>query len=102
MKHTGGPWRVVKLTKDSFYVEGGTFNFTPYGHQLCGIKANDCASGLLPREEHEANAHLIASAPDMLEALKALKEALYHKDAMPQEVLDDMLIAIAKAEGREI
>jgi hypothetical protein len=54
--------------------------------------------------ETEANAHLIAAAPEMYEALKEANEALHRSDVM-NLALDPIyrtriMKAIAKAEGR--
>jgi hypothetical protein len=43
-----------------------------------------------------ADAHLIAAAPELLEALKRIKETRVFLGAIPQEMMDN---AIAKAEG---
>ena len=59
------------------------------------------------KQDWEANARLIAAAPDMLEACR---EALYASvnettypdgPCLPRDVRDDLRAAIAKAEGRE-
>ena len=54
-----------------------------------------------PEDEVEANAHLIASAPEMLEALKKLAECSKEIPLMKYEqgLVDK---AIAHAEGREV
>ena len=60
MKHTPGPWKVTKL---GTMVRAG------------GTNIADCGSSFNLRYKHEemhANAALIASAPDLLEALEAL------------------------------
>jgi hypothetical protein len=56
-----------------------------------------------PNSVDEANARLIASAPDLLEALRnvvALANPVCNLDA--QAVLTQARAAIAKAEGKEI
>ncbi len=91
-KHTPGPWKVVKLESC----------LTVKGPEGCRV-----ASLFMPREEmNEANARLIAAAPDMLAALRG---AANHLQACQQGELTRpftsaslplVLKAIAKAEGR--
>lgn len=71
--------------------------------------APDLIYGVIPIKETEANARLIAAAPDLLEACKV---ALWHidngeyrsqKEGRPRliEVLNMLRSAIAKVEGKE-
>jgi hypothetical protein len=94
-KHTPGPWTVV------------------YGPDWVAVKARDgiCVADASADDEEireseiEANARLIAAAPDMLRALGAVAIALraqLHANA-PVYVSDALRIAdaaIAKAEGK--
>ena len=50
------------------------------------------------RPEREANARLISAAPDLLEALKAVKA---RRIAWPKEIELMVVAAIAKAEGED-
>jgi len=98
-KHTAGPWKLLKP-------EGARHSW--------GILPSPESSGNIPwiadvvllsearREEQEANAHLIASAPQLLEALKDLM-AMRHKCMIPNDGnwWDEKAIkAINKAEGK--
>lgn len=89
-KHTPGPWKVTPLTG--------------WCHQV------------LPKtstiDEHCMNAHLIAAAPEMLDALKELTDRLlnchggderelYKANPRCVEKWKQALRAIAKAEGRD-
>ena len=69
MTHTPGPW-TVKPSKAKTQVtkiaENGSYDF------IC-----DTLSGPFYLEECQANARLIASAPDLLEACEAMQKALY-------------------------
>jgi hypothetical protein len=76
MKHTQGPW-YLKEYNNRFHVlrawdekvkpgDCATFG-SSYGAHIASVKYN---SGVPTREQAEANARLIAAAPDMLEALK--------------------------------
>ena len=88
MKHTPGPWK-AKAKSTHWLI------FAPDESEI----------GMVYRPDTRANAHLIAAAPDLLEASKRLLDAVCPEyDGMyPQpirdavEQLDD---AIAKAEGR--
>lgn len=73
MKHTPGPWEVVR----SWRGELEPFDAKNDHHLLS-------SESPLPLEEREANAHLIAAAPELLEALEALMAA-YESYARDQE-----------------
>lgn len=73
-KHTPGPWRITNYGEKFIHIEGGMNGICRIPHEGKSI------------EENEANARLIASAPDLLierdrlkavnaELLEALKEA---------------------------
>lgn len=67
MTYTKGPWQV---RTGSFGV--GRFVADKYGNPICRIAANTTPK-TMERErkgEHEANSHLIAAAPDLLECLQ--------------------------------
>ena len=84
--HTPGPWT---------WNEYGDLEpvFTLDMVQACGVIAW-CDS-----DNAEANARLIASAPDLLEALEAARIVLAEHEPHPLPVLSKVLIAIAKAKG---
>lgn len=112
-KHTPGPWRVSKITNDvsvcgqridCFEVESPK--------DCCWIAQVQNHTACTATEPGNANAHLIAAAPDLL---KACKEAIpwiclatardpetTHPQALvnAKEDLDLAMKAIAKAEGR--
>jgi hypothetical protein len=87
--HTPGPW-------SSDFPNGDDWIRTEDGDAIVRIGFN--------QEHREANAHLIAAAPELLEALKAITHrtdlgtALFHK--LTEEHAEAALAAIAKAEGR--
>ncbi len=78
--HTPGPWHIGMKPGPIIY--GGK------GEQIADLRAH-----WLEDREHVENVRLIASAPDMLKALKMAKDEMegwgYY-----------VIVAIAKAEGR--
>lgn len=95
--HTAGPWQTVILDGDT-YIQMGD-----------GSRPNS-GQALLARvqrqgEEQKANALLIASAPELLEACKWYQMACEDVDAGQskgyfQKAMELGRVAIAKAEGR--
>lgn len=78
VKHTPGPWKVTEV--------GGS------GSMAIGADSNS-DKGLICtiarwRKEHEANAKLIASAPDLLEALQNWVAVRTHKIAGGNTIID--------------
>lgn len=94
MSHTPGPWRVEKgdgaLLKDC----SGRFRvLVPMKPKpLHGQREEIMVSGL-----SESNARLIAAAPDLLAALKAMVNEVEFHD---HHCVETALAAIAKAEGQ--
>lgn len=87
IKHTPGPWA---LTEDGLGIKAG-FNFV-------SVMTNRW------KGESKANAHLIAAAPELLEALKFAYELLQHAQEGNLNIniaagLQRSHEAIAKAEG---
>jgi len=68
-KHTPGPWKV----HSNYTVPYGSFNMGrdvgPCGRAVCTVIGE--FEKPMPGEEAEANARLIAAAPDLLAALRA-------------------------------
>ena len=99
LQHTAGPWKYDvygRKTGDTrFFIET-----TDNKHGIAAIRPTDTASSLLPIEEHEANARLIAAAPDLLEALiEAEKYSL--KDISINPSIFKVRAAINKATQKE-
>ena len=90
-KHTPGPWILVKAPRSR------TWELSAQGwKQFANVYGNTDPE---LNRQGEANARLIAAAPDLLEALKAIRQAFQSGTAM--FVAQDMAeAAIAKAEGR--
>ena len=89
-KHTPGPWKV--FADGAIDVGSG---FMPFGG--CGCCGSPWINGKTP-DERNANARLIAAAPDLLDALRGMLnigETKAEYDAAMQRAVD----AIAKATG---
>lgn len=101
-RHTPGPWEIGSINKRdknlwwaAVFTPKSTGKFhTPRACEALGVD----------REECEANARLIAAAPDMLEALQFICNGIGGGGDAPEAVLMKWkrrgADAIAKAEGR--
>ena len=93
MKHTPGPWHTNP--SKSFYI---------FAHGSLSEQAGVEDGPFICSASTQANAHLIASAPDLLAALQALNDAVcragYGSTAMPE--LGQAWEAIAKATGEAV
>ncbi len=84
MKHTPGPW-----------------NFDAYG-EVFHISNNGFVASVYGKTENEANARLIAAAPELLEALRLAEQVLLDEygPEFTHPHADIIRLAIAKAEGQ--
>jgi hypothetical protein len=89
--HTPGPWFSVGA-----WVEVSQESIA----DICTCHPEDFNQGHLKRSDAEmmANAQLIAAAPDMLQALKLVRDNASQID-LPVYLLDQVQRAIANAEG---
>ena len=92
-KHTPGPWKANFAISGSVYIFGGDRNFVCVFNEW--------------RDEanQEANANLIAAAPDLLEALEELlsmcqRQEDFHDDG-DGRMFERASAAIAKARGEK-
>jgi hypothetical protein len=100
--YTKGPWRAVETR--------GAMNFPIIaieecisGHylQVASVSNSTAAAAKIPVDAIEANARLMAAAPELLEALKAIFEHnCFSPMAGDVRVYRLSLQAIAKAEGK--
>ena len=92
MKHTAGPWfYIVDGHGDNKEGEIDTMD-SPLNEPIAIIPHDDCNTKQYRMSK--ANARLISSAPDLLEACKMVSRSPYSQDA-----IDFVRAAIRKAEG---
>ena len=103
-KHTPGPWEIPHLADDNCMCDCSSVVEQRYAGGIChihvdnGIKSisdggNDCP----PLDEAKANAHLIAAAPELLEALEVFVEITEGRGAVKLQAI----AAITKAKGEK-
>lgn len=96
-KHTPGRWWVSGEDNDevhcSIFVQDMDCNM-----HIALVKP-PCVGDTIPAEQLKANAHLIAAAPELLEALTRLVGYIGYGSENPTEKLDAARAAIAKAIG---
>ena len=90
-KHTPGPWRSALVSDKSWHV--GVYDNT--GTQVALVKVASALSA--PRRD--ADARLIAAAPELLEALKAAFDLMVQEDFGTLTLVPKLRAAIAKATG---
>jgi len=89
-KHTPGPWAANKPTQSNGRAE-------VYAGPMLVAQAFNWMLDAEGDEQCWADARLIAGAPELLEALKRIKQTGVFVGAIAQEMMD---AAIAKAEGQ--
>ena len=82
MKHTPGPWSLIFI------------NGKPLVSDICLIYSHEKFA-----EYADGNAHLIAAAPDLLDALQGMVAGYGHDFHTGSVALDKAIAAIAKAKG---
>lgn len=92
-KHTSGPWEILGLNRGP---HAGTIAITLPGYGISLTGSTLIASVCGKADEQEANARLIAAAPDMADALKELIIAADPETNMSMIVLKDAL-SVARA-----
>ena len=95
-KHTPGPWTAQNDGRDIISIQHGNNDPGAISMTLAKVTAR-----MTWRSQAEANARLIAAAPDLLEALKACDEAMSYMSEydIPITLPDMVKAAIAKAIG---
>lgn len=101
-KHTPGPWKAKRSTEFNAHKPDGISDYWYISDRWYDDSHEQIVSF---KVRNEANARLIAAAPEMLEALKDALEHIPCKcncwDDRGDCPHDKMRTAIAKAEGRE-
>jgi hypothetical protein len=101
-KHTPGPWWIESRARTA--INKGPKHIAMVNFYNGGNEETD-----VREEEHEANVHLIAAAPDLLEACQALIKKIYNLadkyndrscDYDVCEEIRQARTAIAKTEGK--
>jgi hypothetical protein len=113
-KHTPGPWQAVSHYSDELsvidskgfgVVEANRMPILLNYSEILGIDhwadMPDVAFRELGDEELDANARLIAAAPELLEALKMVSGYIYTMKGAGHEYTAAVQAAIAKAEGAQ-
>lgn len=91
IKHTPGPWKLSAPEDGYVYVSG--VGHSMFAHVVWCMDDDD-------RSPHcEANAHLIAAAPDMFAALSNLLEAVIDGRPSKSKEIDRASVALARARG---
>lgn len=99
-KHTPGPWAHCTEGFPRPDVRAANGRAVARTWMVCSSTPKTAAGYQARCEEDRANAHLIAAAPTMYEALKAAEPYLRHAN-VAYNVYVQARAAIAKAEGTE-
>jgi hypothetical protein len=91
MMHTPGPWKLQERCEDLVIESPRMFGTIEVAEVY---ELDNC-----PLDEANANARLIAAAPDMWQALRDIAELTV--DTIPTNVNDIAVAAIARATGKE-
>lgn len=98
-KHTPGPWLV---TGGSFVYALNSYGTNSFWTNIYGGSQGGYKSPATPNEEIEANANLIAAAPDLLEAAILALDEMCNTSAPRSsftDAVDALDAAIARAKG---
>ena len=84
-KHTPGPW---ERRGKSVVVKGAPRRNNAYSGRICNVQGNGEGKTKI-NEIANANANLIAAAPQMLEALEELVELKDRRHSLPVEIYQE-------------
>ena len=98
-KHTPRPWRTIESTNKTMRTVVGP-DFLGQGYIA---DVNLCRTSDAQDVDGEANARLIAAAPELLQLVKDMREAFYVKGTRKAllAVMERSKSVMEKAEGRE-
>jgi hypothetical protein len=117
VQHTPGPWKVNDVLPRLSYIKefrGRNWREVDAGeHYSAVVVFSAPLSGDTAVPEVEANARLIAAAPDLLAAVRAIAEEVppmwgddvrdgYVSLRLPEGHIDTLFMALARAEGRTL
>ena len=98
-KHTPGPWVVDEANTNLVArLVDGVYEY------VCAVEPSSFSTREYNNEQEEADARLIAAAPELLEALQACEARLTHLAQNSVNVVAELKqarAAIAKAEGKQ-
>ncbi|MCH9751086.1 MAG: hypothetical protein K0U61_02605 [Alphaproteobacteria bacterium] len=92
MTHTPGPWDAEKHANGCVFVSG----LHAKTGDICDLYHRDSEGEIVVKHNAESNAHLIAAAPEMYDALIAVERTLRGNDLYDLRKVD---FALAKARG---
>lgn len=100
IKHTPGPWTMSR-PMGTGHLEGREPWFWVSADRTLNLQVAPCPDGFVVGE-NEANARLIAAAPDLLDVLLRAKDVIEALDGTSTEnekLVDDYRAVLAKVEG---
>ena len=100
-KHTPGPWKLdIPAQKANSTTLRGANNSPIAEINKPGLRYDERNIGPIYPSEYQANASLIAAAPELLEAVKSILKLDQRKPFLMNDERALLLRAEAKAEGR--
>lgn len=102
-KHTPGPWEAVPSASRRHHwdIYGSEWNGSEPNRYKTSVAQTSNWMPSDPPEESEANARLIAAAPELLEAVKALvEERTRNVPLLPREQVEEFWELIVRAEEK--
>ena len=100
LKHTKGQWKIVEPGWEEGSCDISTDEWSAFAEVV--IYTENGYGELEPSEEGRANAKLIASAPDMLDAILFYIKKENDGDIYNKEIYDKYVAIIEKATGLDI
>jgi len=95
-QHTSGPWKVEQIATNRHGYEWPVYTVRSCRENQCLAVVGEVDRATSP--DNEANARLIAAAPDLLAALIAC-QTIINREAPDGHIAYSMRAAIAKATG---
>ncbi|MER0570982.1 hypothetical protein AAA539_20005 [Pseudomonas aeruginosa] len=95
-KHTPGPW--VRCAKSPKIIMSGSIIEGYEGYMIGSVTGNDNSGFYAAEDEAEANARLMAAAPEMLGALQHIEE-YWNRDSNEQAMTDALWHIIETAQA---